>query len=45
MKYFVEHKEEIIPVMRERLLRDEATETEKKVLYGFFLKGTDVWKV
>ena len=45
MKYFVKHKEEIIPVMKERLLHDEATETEKKVLYGFFLKGTDVWKV
>ena len=45
MRYFVKHKEKIIPVMKERLLRDEATEAEKKVLYGFFLKGTDVWKV
>lgn len=41
---FVEHKEDIIPKLKDRLEKDEASEEEKKILYGIFLHGEEIWK-
>ena len=38
MDKIVEHRAEIIPVIEEKIKQDQATEFEKKVLYGQLLK-------
>lgn len=45
MRFFVEHKEDIIPRIVQRIKKDEATEDEKKILYGFLLSDDEIWKV
>lgn len=45
MKAFVAHKEVIIPKIQKRIETGEVTEAEKMVLYGFLLKGDEVWKM
>lgn len=45
MRFFVEHKEDIIPRIIQRIKKDEATEDEKKILYGFLLSDDEIWKV
>ena len=37
MKKLVAHKEDIIPKIQQRLEIEQATELEKKILYGYFL--------
>lgn len=43
MKLFIEHKESIIPSIKEHLKSDIASETEKKIFYGFLLNGDELW--
>lgn len=45
MKHFIAHKDSIIPRIKERIEKDEASEAEKRILYGFLLDGDDVWKI
>ena len=45
MHYFVEHKDDIMPRIVERLKMNKATENEKKVLYGFFLDEKEIWNI
>ena len=42
MEKLVAHKEAIIPKIQQRLEIDQATELEKKILYGYFLEQHDV---
>jgi hypothetical protein len=44
MKIFIQHKEEIIPKILDHLEKDEATEAERKILYGYLLSKTEIWK-
>lgn len=43
MKLFIEHKESIIPSIKEHLKVGIASETEKKIFYGFLLNGEELW--
>ena len=45
MRCFVAHKEAIIPKIVERIHRNNASEAEKRILYGFLLDGNEIWKV
>lgn len=45
MKHFIAHKDSIIPKIKERIEKNEASEEEKRILYGFLLDGDDVWKI
>lgn len=45
MNYFVVHKEAITPKIQNRIISEEATETEKRILYGFLLNGDEVWEI
>lgn len=45
MKTFVAHKEVIIPKIQKRIETGEVTEAEKRILYGFLLRGDEVWKM
>lgn len=45
MNYFIVHKDVIIPRIQKRIKTGEASETEKRILYGFLLSGNDVWKI
>lgn len=45
MKAFVAHEEVIIPKIQKRIETGEVTEAEKRILYGFLLKGDEVWKM
>ena len=45
MKHFIAHKDSIIPQIKERIEKNEASEEEKRILYGFLLDGDDVWKI
>lgn len=44
MNCFIAHKDEIIPGIQDRVKTGEASETEKRVLYGFLLNGNEVWE-
>jgi len=45
MNSFIAHKDVIIPRIQKRIETGEASETEKRVLYGFLLSGDEVWKM
>lgn len=45
MQYFIDHKDLIIPRIKERIEKNNANEAEKRILYGFLLNGDDVWKI
>ena len=45
MKCFITHKDSIIPQIKERIEKNDASEAEKRILYGFLLNGDDVWKI
>lgn len=45
MTSFVVHKDVIIPRIQKRIEAGEASEAEKKILYGFLLSGDEVWKM
>ena len=45
MKYFVANKDAIIPQIKERIEKNDASEAEKKILYGFLLDRDEVWKI
>lgn len=45
MRFFVEHKEDIIPQIVQRIKKDEANEDEKKILYGFLLSDDKIWNI
>ena len=45
MNSFIEAKDVIIPRIQKRIETGEASETEKRVLYGFLLSGDEVWKM
>ena len=45
MTYFVAHKDAIIPRIQKRIEAGEASEAEKRVLYGFLLSSDEVWKM
>ncbi len=45
MNCFIAHKDAIIPKIQSRIKSEEASETEKKILYGFLLDGAEVWKI
>ena len=45
MTYFVAHKDAIIPRIQKRVETGEASEAEKRILYGFLLSGDEVWKM
>ena len=42
MKRFVEHKNDLIPLIEERIKKDTVTEFEKRILYRFFLSKSEV---
>ncbi len=42
---FIAHKNAIIPKIQKRIETGEASETEKRILYGFLLSGDEVWKI
>lgn len=44
MKYFVAHRNAIIPKIKERIKNNEASEDEKRILYGFLLDKEEVMK-
>jgi hypothetical protein len=45
MKYFIAHKDAIVPQIVERIHLNSASEAEKRILYGFLLDGNDAWMV
>lgn len=45
MASFVAHKDVIIPRIQKRIEAGEASEAEKRILYGFLLSGDEVWKM
>lgn len=45
MNYFVAHKNVIVPKIQSRIEKEEASEAEKRILYGFLLNGNEVWKI
>ena len=45
MNYFIAHKDAIIPRIQNRIKMREASESEKRILYGFLLSGSEVWKI
>ena len=45
MNCFIAHKNAIIPKIQSRIKSEEASESEKKILYGFLLDGAEVWKI
>lgn len=45
MKYFVAHKDAIVPKIKERIAHDDVSEVEKRILYGFLLDEDEVWKI
>lgn len=44
-KCFIAHKDSIIPKIKERIEKNDASEAEKRILYGFLLDEDDVWKI
>ena len=45
MKCFITHKDSIIPQIKERIEKNDASEAEKRILYGFLLDRDEVWKI
>ena len=45
MKYFIAHKDAIIPPIKRKIAQKNASEAEIKILYGFLLDKDDIWKV
>ena len=45
MSCFIAHKDAIIPIIQNRIKSEEASETEKRILYGFLLSGDEIWKI
>ena len=45
MNCFIAHKDVIIPRIQKRIETGEASEEEKRILYGFLLSGNEVWKI
>ena len=45
MKYFIAHKDAIIPLIKKKIAQKKASEAEIKILYGFLLDKDDIWKV
>lgn len=45
MNCFIAHKDVIIPRIQKRIETGEASEAEKRILYGFLLSGNEVWKI
>ena len=45
MNYFVAHKNVIVPKIQSRIEKEEASEAEKRILYGFLLNGNEVWRI
>lgn len=45
MSCFIAHKDAIIPIIQNRIKSEEASETEKRILYGFLLSGNEIWKI
>ncbi len=43
MEAFVAHRDQLIPKIQNRIEMDEASETEKKILYGFLLPKEEIW--
>ena len=43
-KYFVAHKNILIPKIKSRVKQKTASEVEKKVLYGILLDEDELWK-
>lgn len=39
------YSEIIIPKIKEQIEKNNATEEEKKILYGFLLERNEVWKI
>lgn len=44
MDYFIAHKDVLVGRIIERIQKSEATEGEKKILYGFLLTGDEIWR-
>ena len=44
MDIIVEHKYAYIDKLKDRVRRKEASDIEMKILYGYFMKGEDIWK-
>lgn len=44
MEQFIAHKADIVPRIKEHINTGEASEFEKKILYGFLLEGDDILK-
>ncbi len=42
---FIEHKEEMIPLLKTRIRNNTATDDEKKILYGYFLEKDEIWNI
>lgn len=45
MSCFIAHKDAIIPIIQNRIKSEEASEIEKRILYGFLLSGDEIWKI
>ena len=45
MNCFIAHKDAIIPRIQSRIKLEEASEIEKKILYGFLLNGNEIWEI
>lgn len=44
MAHFLDHKDMIIPLIKERIKQSRVSLDEQKILYGFFLDGNEIWK-
>ena len=42
MEFFLSHKSEVIPDLQKKIDTDEATEFERKILYGFLLDKNEM---
>ncbi len=45
MRYFNAHKDAIVPKIVGRIHLNNASEAEKRILYGFLLDGNEIWTV
>lgn len=44
MAEFIDHRDDITPSIKDRIRSQIATDTEKKILYGFLLHGSEIWE-
>ena len=42
---FIEHKKEMIPLLKTKIRNNTATDDEKKILYGYFLEKDEIWNI